>query len=116
MYEYKAKVVRVIDGDTVDLSIDLGFDVWISERVRLLGINCAEKNTTKGMDAKHYVESVLPVDSIVSIKTVFDKREKYGRVLGVLTLQDQTILNEALVSSGYAVKYDGKGPKENFVP
>jgi micrococcal nuclease len=45
MYEYKAKVVKILDGDTMDVSIDLGFDVWVYQRVRLIGINTAEKNT-----------------------------------------------------------------------
>ena len=118
MYEYNAKVEKVIDGDTIDVTIDLGFDITVKERIRFYGINAAEKNTDKGKDAKTHMIETLPIGTWVTLKTIKDKKEKYGRLLGVITLQDEakTVLNDALVAGGYAVPYFGVGSKDNFVP
>ena len=87
MYEYRASVERVVDGDTIDLSIDLGFDVWIRQRVRLSGIDTPETRTKDprekkyGLLAKARVEGLLPPGSAHDIATTLDDRGKYGRVL-----------------------------------
>lgn len=117
MYEYKAKVVRVLDADTIDVSIDLGFDVWVYQRVRLLGINTAEKNTELGKQAADYVKGLLPVGQEIILKSEKDKREKFGRYLAdVYFVTSQQSLNQVLIQKGLAVEYWGKGKKEDFVP
>lgn len=117
MYEYKAKVVRVLDADTIDVSIDLGFDVWVYQRVRLLGINTAEKNTELGKQAADYVRGLLPVGQEIILKSEKDKREKFGRYLAdVYFVTSQQSLNQVLIQKGLAVEYWGEGKKEDFVP
>ena len=90
MYEYNAKVLRIVDGDTIDVDIDLGFGVWIhKERIRLEGIDTPESRTRDleekkfGLLSKEYVRSLLPVGSIVKLvcKT-YDSKGKFCRILG----------------------------------
>lgn len=117
MYEYKAKVVRVLDGDTIDVSIDLGFDVWVYQRVRLLGINTAEKNTELGKKTIDYVRSLCPLGTSLTLRSEKDKREKFGRYLAkVYFPESQECLNDILIQKGMAVEYWGVGKKEDFVP
>lgn len=117
MYEYKAIVTRVVDADTIDVMIDLGFSVWTSQRIRLLGINAAEKNTEFGKLAIEYVKNVLPEKSEIIIQSEKDEKEKFGRYLGrILFPNSRQCLNDTLIAMGYAVEYWGKGKKENFVP
>lgn len=113
MYEYKAKVLRVIDADTLDVLIDLGFDVWITQRVRLIGINTAEKNTEFGKLAIEYVKNVLHEgDSVILQSQKENEKEKYGRYLArVLFPQSRQCLNDTLIAMGYASEYWGKGKK-----
>ena len=117
MYEYNAKVVKVVDGDTVDLAVDLGFDIWHNIRIRLYGINCPEKNTDLGKTAKQFTIDNLPIDSFVVLKTVKDKAEKFGRILGEITPvgNDKTI-NKLLIENNLAAEYFGVGSKEDHVP
>ena len=87
MYEYKAKLVRVIDGDTIDCIIDLGFDVRLKERIRLKGIDTPESDE-------------------FTIITELDKKGKYGRILGTIILPDRKIsLNQMLLDEGHAEVY-----------
>lgn len=111
MYNYFAQVLEVIDGDTLKLNIDLGFDIWHIANVRLNGINCAEKNTDLGKKAKDFVSSkLLPVGTAVHITTY--KPEKYGRMLvDVRLASDLDTLNKILVDNNLAVPYDGHGPR-----
>jgi micrococcal nuclease len=112
MYEYSAKVLRVIDADTIEVSIDLGFDVWITQHVRLIGINTAEKNTDFGKLSKSYVENTLPKDTVVILQSQKNEKEKYGRYLArVLFPESRQCLNDMLIAMGYASEYWGKGPK-----
>jgi len=109
MYHYKATLNRIIDGDTIDVNIDLGFSVKIKQRVRLYGINTPEVRTKdlnekkKGLEATEYLKKILPKEFI--IETILNKRGKYGRVLGILWVKDVNI-NEKMVNEGYAKKYD----------
>jgi micrococcal nuclease len=113
MYTYKARLIRVIDGDTVDAEIDLGFDVFVRQRIRLFGINTPESRTTdlvekeKGLAAKQRLIELLPREFVV--ETILNKRGKYGRVLGVLKVQGEnetlTNINDLLVEEGHAVRY-----------
>lgn len=113
MYEYKATVLRVVDGDTVDIEIDLGFTVSVRQRVRLQGLNAAEHNTSAGVEAKKYLEALLPVGKDVLVKSSKPGGgDKYGRYLAEITPADASgSVNDSLVASGHAVIWDGQGAK-----
>jgi micrococcal nuclease len=114
-YFYEAKVDRVVDGDTVDLFIDLGFGIYHKVRVRLYGVNTPESRTTDlvekaaGLAAKDYVSDWIQGHPSVFIKTVKDNTEKYGRILGYLYSDEKmtACLNDDLIDSGHAVAYFG---------
>jgi micrococcal nuclease len=119
MYEYKCVIKRIVDGDTVDIDIDLGFDVWLSDqRVRLRGIDAPE-NRTRDLVEKHFgnlatafVEQHLPVNAkavLVSDKYSPDKG-KFGRILGDFQVYDDqtdswTTLGQLMIREGHAVVY-----------
>ena len=103
-YEYEATVVKIIDGDTVDLAVDLGFHITLTDRFRLYGINTPETNTKEGKIAKAVVERLSPVGSIVKIKTHKDKRGKYGRWLATI-IHNRVNVNKYLLRYGYATEY-----------
>ena len=113
MYEYKAKLDRVIDGDTVDCYIDLGFNINVKERVRLKGIDTPEIRTkdleekSKGFSAKERVEELFAGVESFKIKTELDKKGKYGRILGTIFLPEHndTSLNDMLLQEGHAKVY-----------
>jgi micrococcal nuclease len=118
MYEYPAKVLEIVDGDTVDTEIDLGFEVTTHQRIRLYGINAAEKYTQPGRDARQFVIDWVmkhgPAFTLTTKQTAHgsDAREKYGRYLGTLTANSASeSLNSALVKAGLAKPYDGRGPR-----
>ena len=107
MYEYKATVDRVIDGDTADFVIDLGFHIYITKRVRFIDIDAPERFTDKGKIAKQFVEGKLPVGSEVIIKTKLHSDDKYGRVLGEIFIDTYTeSLNKMLINNGLATLYN----------
>ena len=115
MYEYKIKeVVKVVDGDTVDLNIDLGFNLTKKERVRLAGIDPPESRTRDlkekelGIEAKEFLERRLSDGENLKVKT--EKDGKYGRMLGWIYISE-TNINKEMVQRGYAWEYDG-GKKE----
>jgi len=105
VYEYTAVVDKVIDGDTIDLIVNLGFHILFKERFRLYGINAYEtrgEDRTRGLEAKAFLESCCPEGSTVSVKTVKDQKGKYGRYLASLWLGDVCV-NDELVAYGHAV-------------
>lgn len=104
-YKYRAEVVRVVDGDTVDAAVDLGFDVTLSARFRMLGINAPEKNTKEGKESLARLAVLLPVGSLVVVQTTKDKKEKFGRYLGTFLVDGKSI-NQQLVDEGFAVLKD----------
>ena len=120
MYEYRCKIVKVIDGDTVDVDIDLGFGVWLhKERVRLYGIDTPESRTRDleekkyGMMAKKLVLTLMPIGSMQILITEKDKTGKFGRVLGKFKVHEphldrMVILNEFMVDNNYAAEYNGQ--------
>jgi len=122
MYEYGFKLDRVVDGDTVDGTIDLGFGISVKKRIRLLGINAPEtrlqrkiKDEAKrlaekelGLRAKDKLSDMLSNQKII-IQTKLDKTGKFGRVLGTLLIEqaeEQLNINEFLLSKGYVRKYE----------
>lgn len=107
MYTYEAKVVKVVDGDTVDLDIDLGFHIKVTKRVRLSFINAPEMNTDLGKRSKEFLLKTIPSGSNIIIKTQLDSTDKYGRVLGELFAPDQiSSINKLMIDSGYAEYYN----------
>jgi len=119
MYEYKCKIIKVIDGDTTDVDIDLGFGVWLKkQRIRFFGIDTPESRTRDleekkyGLAAKEYVKSHLPLGSIQTLVTVKDGKGKYGRILGQFRMEDGSILNEKMISEHHAVAYHGQSKEE----
>jgi micrococcal nuclease len=124
MYEYRCKILRVVDGDTVDIDIDLGFGIWMHrERVRMMGIDTPESRTRDlvekafGLASKQFVKDNLPIGSMHVLKTEIDKKGedakgKFGRVLGDFII-DGKRLTDMLVESGHAVAYFG-GSKEEI--
>jgi endonuclease YncB( thermonuclease family) len=113
MYEYNCKIVRVIDGDSIIIDIDLGFSHWIhGESIRLYGVDTPECRTrdaeekAAGLLAKEFVEEALHVGETYTLTT--KEKGKFGRYLGVIMLSDKTSINAALVSEHLAVPYYGQ--------
>ena len=115
MYHYKAELVRIVDGGTLDLSIDLGMGIYHRARVRLAGINTPETYGVKrdseeyaaGMRATKHVEKSFALADSFTIKTQKDKKGKYGRYIAEIWLSmngKEWSLNESLVEQGYAQK------------
>jgi endonuclease YncB( thermonuclease family) len=102
MYEYRAVVSRVVDGDTVDVSIDLGLEIYAKKRIRLFGINAPEMNTPNGPAAKKRLQELLPVGSEVVLRTRKDKQEKYGRYLGIFIDAEGHEVNQRMIDEGFA--------------
>ena len=109
MYEYNAKLIRVIDGDTVDALIDLGFDVWVKKRIRLYGIDAPETRTkdlnekAQGLLTKERLTELLEAsDGVFTVSS--QGVGKYGRCLATIFIEKQNV-NELLVSEGYARRY-----------
>ena len=119
MYEYPATIDRVVDGDTIDVNIDLGFSININQRIRVAGIDSPEKRTRNaaekalGVDATEWMTKHLEDASDLIIKTAVEgSMGKYGRVLGWLFVGNSEVsLNEKMVAEGFAWRYDG-GTKE----
>ena len=121
MYEYKCTVVNVVDGDTVDVDIDLGFGVWLrKQRIRMYGIDAPESRTSNknekmyGIAAKKFLIGMLD-DKELILKTHKDAKGKYGRILGEIwrttDFADQSI-NEYMIEKYHAVRYFGQSKKD----
>lgn len=112
MYEYRARIVRVIDGDTVEADIDLGFHISVRKTLRLSGINAPETRGTErphGLAATRFLEQLIPDltggSNELTVCTLKDATGKYGRCLAVLLAGDRN-LNEAMIEAGHAVAAD----------
>ena len=123
MYEYYVrKVENVVDGDTIDVLIDLGFDILFQSRVRLAGIDTPESRTkdlkekTLGLESKEYLKKHLKDAKSVVIKTEkMDSSEKYGRILGWVYVNGETVsLNDKMINDGYAWGYLGDTKVKDF--
>ena len=104
MYTYYTKVDRVVDGDTVDVFIDLGFSVWHKERIRMDGIDTAEKNTVFGKATKEFLIKTLE-GKLVRLEV--SKPDKYGRYLGKIYLDSTESVNDQMIKFGIAKPYGG---------
>lgn len=105
MYEYRATIVKVIDGDTVDVMIDMGLRIYTQQRIRLYGINAPELRTPEGPKARYRLAELLPFGSEVTLRTFKDKQEKYGRYLGVFIDSEGHEVNQRMVLEGHAEQY-----------
>jgi micrococcal nuclease len=123
MFEYYVKKVsKIVDGDTIDVDIDLGFDISFTSRVRLAGIDTPESRTTDkiekalGLESKLYLKNAIDASKTVVIKTEkMDSSEKYGRILGWVFLDGSDIsINQKMINDGYAWGYLGDTKVKDF--
>ena len=127
MFRYKCKIVKIIDGDTVDVDIDLGFGIWIrNERVRIHGIDTPESRTRDkeekkfGLLAKKFVQDVLKVGSmqtLVTEKAGDEAKGKFGRILGKFEVYDGAtdrtmFLGDIMIRENHAVPYHGQSKED----
>lgn len=123
MYEYRCKIIKIIDGDTVDIDIDLGFGIWVrNERVRIHGIDTPESRTRDkvekkfGLLSKEFVKGMLPIGSIqtlVTEKPGDESKGKFGRILGKFRVYDsvtdrEMFMGDIMIREGYAAPYFGE--------
>jgi micrococcal nuclease len=121
MYEYRVKkILKVVDGDTIDVDIDLGFNISYTQRVRLAGIDAPESRTKDlyekklGLESKEWLKKALDHAKTIVIKTEKpDSSEKYGRILGWLFVDDVN-LNNVMIDQGYAWSYLGEIKIKDF--
>jgi len=118
MFEYKVYIQRVVDGDTVDVDIDLGFGVILKkERVRIMGIDTPESRTRDkvekkfGLASKARLKEILGKEAVLVCKE-YDAKGKFGRVLGDFTTNDGRMVTDVLVEEGHAVAYFGGSKDE----
>ena len=116
MYQYKCKIIEIIDGDTVKVDIDVGFNIWMNNMViRLLGVDSPESRTSDpieksfGILSKKRLAELLPISSVQTVQTTID--DKYGRILGDFIVNKESI-SASLIKDGYAVPYNGQNKTE----
>jgi len=123
MFEYRVnQVTKIVDGDTIDVDIDLGFDISFSSRVRLAGIDTPESRTTDkmektlGLESKDYLKKAIDASKTIVIKTEkMDSSEKYGRILGWVFLDGSDVsINQKMIDDGYAWGYMGETKVKDF--
>jgi micrococcal nuclease len=113
MYEYRAHVRSVYDGDTLRADIDCGFGIWTANQsLRLLGIDAPELGKPGGIEARDFLRSLLPVGAGITIRTVKDADDKYGRLLALVWDNDHgdvwgDSVNDRMIGASHAVPYDG---------
>ena len=117
MYQYKCKIIKVLDGDTVDIDLDLGFKIILAnQRVRMAGVDTPESRTAiaeekvRGLLSKKKLAEKLPIGSwqIIETQKPDSNDDKFGRILGVFILEDGTRVNDWLIQNNYAVPYKGE--------
>ena len=118
MYEYKCKMVKVVDGDTVDVDIDLGFGVWMQkQRIRLYGIDTPESRTSDpeekkyGLAAKDFLKKWTNSGDL-TLRTYKDGKGKFGRILGEIWYGGEHNINQLLVDNHHAVRYHGQSKED----
>lgn len=122
MYEYKCKILKVVDGDTVDVDIDLGFGVWLKdERVRIMGIDTPESRTSDSVEklfgnaAKKRVQELLGETAVLRTQLTAGEtmRGKFGRVLGDFVAPNGRLVADILIGEGHCVSYHGGSKQDN---
>ncbi len=122
-YIYRIRSIhKVVDGDTIDADIDLGFDISLTKRIRLAGVDTPESRTSDanekklGLESKEWLKNRLQFAKNILIKTELpDSTEKYGRIIGHLFINNEpTSLNDQMIAEGYALAYDGGTKDKNF--
>ena len=122
-YIYRIREIhKVVDGDTIDASIDLGFDISLEKRIRLAGVDTPESRTTDlkekamGLESKEWLKNRLQFAKDIIIKTELpDSTEKYGRIIGHLYINSEaTSLNDQMIAEGYAWEYSGGTKVKDF--
>jgi micrococcal nuclease len=122
-YIYRIREIhKVVDGDTIDADIDLGFDISLTKRIRLAGVDTPESRTADvnekkyGLESKDWLKHRLEFAKDIIIKTELpDSTEKYGRIIGHLFINNEEVsLNNQMIIEGYAWEYDGGTKKKNF--
>ena len=117
MYQYKCKINKVLDGDTVDIDLDLGFNIiLVNQRVRMAGVDTPESRTAdkeekvRGLLSKKKLAEKLPIGSwqVIETQKSDNNDDKFGRILGVFLLEDGTRVNDWLIKNNYAVPYKGE--------
>jgi len=117
IYQYKSELLRVVDGDTIDALIDIGFDVFVKKRIRLFGMDTWESRTrdleekAKGLAAKARLKELL-ADNDNKFSLISHELGKYGRVLGTIMLDGGRCANDILVEEGHGYAYDGGNKEE----
>ena len=119
MYQYKAKIIKVIDGDTIEVDFDLGFGVWLrNQRIRLDGIDTPESRTAdkeekiRGALSKDKLTELLSKDEYVYVETKLDPNEKFGRILAKLSTFSGIEVNQWMIANYYAVSYQGENKEK----
>lgn len=113
MYEYKCNVTRIVDGDTIDAEIQLGFDISFKSRIRLYGVDTPESRTrdldekARGKLASAFLKEKIEGADLVKVQTKLDKKGKFGRVLGTI-FADDLDLNQEMINKHLAVAYHGQ--------
>lgn len=106
MYQYKARLRRVVDGDTVKLDIDLGFNMWVlDESFRLAHIDAPEMSTEQGKAARVFLISALSPITVLSLNSL--GQDKYGRWLAEIVMPDGSKLHDLMIAAGHAKPYEG---------
>jgi micrococcal nuclease len=122
-YIYRIRSIhKVVDGDTIDADIDLGFDISLTKRIRLAGVDTPESRTADanekkyGLESKEWLKKRCENAKDILIKTELpDSTEKYGRIIGHLYINgEETSLNNQMITEGYAWEYDGGTKKKDF--
>jgi micrococcal nuclease len=118
MFNYRARLVSVVDGDTLDIDVDLGMEVHTLQRVRLAGLDAPERGTAAGTASTAFVHLWMGENANggdLNITTVKDRKEKFGRYLAYVhpytTLGLPVSLNQAMIQAGHATAWDGRGKR-----
>ena len=118
MYTYKCKLIKVVDGDTIDVDIDLGFGVWMrKQRIRLYGIDTPESRTSDPEEKKYGLAAKMFLtkwtnSGDLTLKTFKDGKGKFGRILGEIWYGEEHNINQLLVDSHHAVRYHGQSKED----